>query len=196
MSNLKQVFVLFLTLSASTAFGARWTCEATCFLFLCGTDNTESSTYEITTYGSSQLDARNSAIRQCENSTVGSTCRISKIGDPIVCSEAAPPPPKHYKIVYKNNCRKHGEIWTAIHSVNMNGDWEVRGYWNIAYGESKVVALTKNRIFEFHGHTRDNVVWGSGSNLRTIHKVAKPFSTHEINSGSTFGTYTFTFGCD
>jgi hypothetical protein len=195
MSRLSRLIVLAFALLSTSALAARWSCNATCFLSSCGEDRMGTSFIDVSSSGSSYSEAHGSASRQCDDYAARSSCHHGSLMEPVPCSEVAPPPAKFYKIVYKNNCREHGEIWSAIHYLNLSGKWETQGYWGIAYGETKVVAHTTNRYFDYHGHTSKNNVWGTSSNSREVNSESKPFANHEIPSGTTFGTYTFSFNC-
>jgi hypothetical protein len=107
-----------------------------------------------------------------------------------------PSSPTNYKIILKNNCKKHGKIWSAVHFRDLTGNWQTNGYWGLNYGETVHVGNTKNRIFFTHGHTDGNIVWGDGYANLPVRGEEKPFSKQTISENSSYGPYTSSFGCN
>jgi hypothetical protein len=192
--NLKYFLVLFFALSSTAVHAAKWKCEGACSFQNCSSDYTGSMFFSVEASGSTESQARSALSSKCE--APFDFCTSSRVGSVYCNPEAAPAAPT-YTIIFKNNCRKHGEIWTAIHYLDTNDEWKTEGYWNLAYGETATVAVTSNRIFEIHGHTDNDITWGGGedSRQRSIRDSKRSFGRREIPRSVAPGKFTFNFTC-
>ena len=108
------------------------------------------------------------------------------------------PSVQHYSIVFKNNCRSFGQIHTAVHFRDLNGNWVSNGFWSLAYGETARVGATTNKVFYFHGHTNDYAqTWfGDSSGSWIVRNETLTFGKADMGPNVRFGDYTFVLGCD
>lgn len=191
MTTFRYLFsVIFLVLS-NASFAAMWTCEGSC--------DTSCFNGTLSRSGFSESAARSAMAEGCleQSATFGCVGPIPPIINRCWEIGGGTPSVKQYNIVFRNNCNKHGKIWSAISYRHLDGSWQSVGYWGLEFGETARVATTTNRIFYTHAHTSANAsVWGSGDTHQVIHGNNEPFSRQTISENYSSTTYTHSFTCN
>jgi hypothetical protein len=186
--------VLFsVAISGSAAVGASWMCEGSC--------DTSCFNGTLSRSGATEGHARSAMRDGCIEIANSYNCYESPA--PIInrCFEQgggvpSSPRPTSYKIILKNNCNKHGKIWSAIHYRDLAGEWKTNGYWGLDFGQTAYVGDTTNRVFFTHGHTDANITWGDGYAKLPVRGEERNFGKREIAENTSFGNYTASFTCN
>ncbi len=191
--NFKQILLTVCISFVSSVGFASWMCEGQC--------DTTCFRGTLSRSGATEYHARSAMKDGCVEIAAANNCYESP--NPIIhrCFEQgggvpSTPRPTSYKIILKNNCNKHGKIWSAVHYRDLAGNWQTNGYWGLTFGETAYVGNTTNRVFFTHGHTENNVVWGDGYAKLPVRGEDQPFSKQTISENSGFGPYTYSFGCN
>ncbi len=103
------------------------------------------------------------------------------------------PTQDHDKIYFRNKCNK--TIWTALHYVDLDGDWVTDGWWEISPGDTTYVANTRNTIYYIHAQTNNGTTWTGDYNFRIRGKGPYGFKKKEITT-SKWGKWTQSFSCN
>ncbi len=189
-----MILGMFAALLSSHAFSLSWSCEGSC--------NSSCLRGTVMESGNSESAARSAMNATCSRLSVELGCiehNVSAIVNrcwQIGGGTPAPTQPKQYNLVYRNNCNKHGKLWTAVYYRDLQGQWRSEGYWGLEYGETAKVGSTTNRIFFTHAHSNSNVVWGTGDTNQQVRGKNEPFTKQTIDANYQGSTYTFTFGCN
>ncbi len=195
MQLIKSLTVLGILLMASSAGAADWVCRGQCEL-MCESGNSQ---LEVSGRASSQGSALGQARQQCKELWYQNASRCSSYLPWVSehdCRELAPPPPKHYTLLFKNNCRRYGQIATAVHFRDLSGNWVSNGFWVLAFGETATVGHTTNRNYYMHGHTEAGQSWGDGEGPWTVRGASYKFGKVSIPDNTPYGSYTFSFNCN
>ena len=192
--NVFKLTILFsLFFSVSNPIYASWMCEGSC--------DTSCFNGTLSRSGATEWNARSAMKDGCIEVANSYNCNESPA--PIInrCFEQgggfpSTPSPTSYKLILKNNCNKHGKIWSAVHYRDLAGNWKTNGYWGLDFGETAYVGDTTNRVFFTHGHTDANITWGDGYAKLQVRGEEKSFSKREIDENTKFGNYTASFTCN
>ncbi|WP_437816510.1 hypothetical protein [Sorangium sp. So ce1078] len=111
-------------------------------------------------------------------------------------SGGAPAGPDYETIVLKNECYKHGDIWTAIHYQKLDGSWASDGFWKLSPGQTATVAHTRNVVYYVWARSVDSTVfWAGDKGPWAVRGDPLKFIEVRANWGS-WGTWTHGFRCD
>ncbi|MCX6118789.1 MAG: hypothetical protein NT027_14710 [Proteobacteria bacterium] len=190
---LNVAFIVLMAASFKNSAIASWMCEGSC--------DTSCFRGTLSRSGATEWQARSAMKDGCIESANNYNCYESPA--PIInrCYEQgggvpSTPRPTSYKLVLKNNCSKHGKIWSAIHFRDLAGNWQTKGYWGLEFGQTAYVGDTTNRVFFTHGHNDANITWGDGYAKLVVRGEEKSFGKREIEANTKFGPYTAAFTCN
>lgn len=105
----------------------------------------------------------------------------------------------YHKINIKNECSR--TLTAGIHFIDMTGNWQTNGWYNLQPGEQAYVANTKNRIYYIYAESFEpestRLKWDGTDNYSPIHGSPNTygFLKREITLQK-WGTWTQHLKCD
>ena len=85
--------------------------------------------------------------------------------------------------------------WTALHYLDLNGNWISEGWWKLAPGQQGYVANTKNSIYYIHARTQQGKEWSGDEYFYVNGEGPFGFIRNEITTKS-WGNWTQSFTCN
>ncbi len=100
----------------------------------------------------------------------------------------------HDTLYYKNKCWK--TIWTAVHYMDLDGDWVTGAWYKLKPGDSAIVAKTQNRIYYIYAESDDGeYTWSGDIHINVRNNGSFGFVKREITTND-WGTWTQNFTCN
>jgi uncharacterized membrane protein len=105
----------------------------------------------------------------------------------------------YFSVSFVNDCGRR--IQTAVHYVDLSGNWATHGWWILDPGQRAFVAKTKNRIFysyaESIGSTSNRIYWRGNDQSYHIRGSSNPYGFRKRDMNMTnWGQWTERFTCN
>lgn len=98
-----------------------------------------------------------------------------------------------FKIAFANRCNQ--PIKVAIRYLDQEGNWQSKGFWSIAPGQQRAVAMSTSRTFYYHAYGL-NVQWHSNDHAFTVNDGKIPFNMRRWDIDRDFdAVYTHNLNC-
>ncbi|KMW57425.1 hypothetical protein AIOL_002389 [Candidatus Rhodobacter oscarellae] len=99
-----------------------------------------------------------------------------------------------FKISFQNDCWQSVQV--ALNYRHLDGDWGVRGWYDIPPGETCFLAESKNRIYYYHAQS-DGTDWSGKDRFYKVRNKPVSYGFREVRiDRETYGEWTSRLTCD